>query len=85
MKSLAALKRIVCSLSILAAGFVAGTVQAGLPNPGMNVEPGKTALVLTDPQNDLLSPNGVTWGVVGKSVEANKTVEHIEILLKFLV
>jgi nicotinamidase-related amidase len=38
--------------------------------------------VLTDPQNDFLSPKGVTWGVVGKSVVANKTVEHIEILLK---
>ena len=48
----------------------------------MTVEPGKTALVLTDPQNDFLSPKGVTWGVVGKSVEANKTVEHIETLLK---
>lgn len=81
MKSLAVLKSIVCSMSILAAGFVAGNVQAGLPNPGMTVEPGKTALVLTDPQNDFLSPKGVTWGVVGKSVEANKTVEHIEILL----
>jgi nicotinamidase-related amidase len=69
-------------MSILASGFVAGNVQAGLPNPGMAVEPGKTALVLTDPQNDFLSPQGVTWGVVGKSVEANKTVEHIEILLK---
>ncbi len=48
----------------------------------MTVEPGKTALVVTDPQNDFLSPKGVTWGVVGKNVEANKTVEHIEILLK---
>lgn len=48
----------------------------------MTVDPGKTALVLTDPQNDFLSPKGVTWGVVGKAVEGNKTVEHIETLLK---
>jgi nicotinamidase-related amidase len=41
-----------------------------------------TALVITDPQNDFLSPNGVTWGLVGESVEANGTVEHIEQLLK---
>lgn len=53
-----------------------------LPNPGMRIEKGRTALVITDPQNDFLSPKGVTWGVVGKSVEANNTVEHIETLFK---
>ena len=41
-----------------------------------------TALVITDPQNDFLSPKGVTWGMVGKSVTENKTVEHIESLFK---
>ncbi len=40
-----------------------------------------TALVITDPQNDFLSPEGVTWGLVGESVTENKTVEHIEELL----
>ncbi|MEN8213359.1 MAG: cysteine hydrolase [Pseudomonadota bacterium] len=55
---------------------------AGLPNPGMKVDAKDTALVITDPQNDFLSPDGVTWGVVGKSVTANKTVAHIEALLK---
>jgi len=50
----------------------------------MNVEPDSndTALVLVDPQNDFLSPEGVTWELVGKSVEENQTVEHIEQLLK---
>ena len=55
---------------------------AGLPDPGMTISPGRTALVLTDPQNDFLSPEGVTWGVVGTSVTANNTVEHIGQLLK---
>ncbi len=41
-----------------------------------------TALVITDPQNDFLSPEGATWGMVGKSVTENNTVEHIEDLLK---
>jgi nicotinamidase-related amidase len=41
-----------------------------------------TALVITDPQNDFLSPDGVTWGVVGESVTENNTVEHIEYLLE---
>jgi len=52
-------------------------VYAQLPDPGMTVDPGRTALVVTDPQNDFLSPEGVTWGVVGKSVEANGTVKNI--------
>jgi nicotinamidase-related amidase len=56
--------------------------NAALPDPGMEIVKGRTALVITDPQNDFLSPKGVTWGVVGKSVEANNTVENIETLLK---
>ena len=40
-----------------------------------------TALVVTDPQNDFLSPDGVTWGLVCRSVEANNTVDNIERLL----
>ncbi len=41
-----------------------------------------TAIVVTDPQNDFLSPKGVTWGLVGESVEANGTVGHIEQLFR---
>ena len=55
---------------------------AGLPNPGMTIVQGRTALVITDPQNDFLSPQGVTWGVVDKSVTENNTVENIERLFK---
>lgn len=49
---------------------------------GIRIDHGRTALVITDPQNDFLSPEGVTWGVVGESVQENDTVEHIETLLK---
>jgi nicotinamidase-related amidase len=38
-------------------------------------------VVLTDPQNDFLSPEGATWELVGKSVQENGTVRHIEQLL----
>lgn len=41
-----------------------------------------TALVVTDPQNDFLSPDGVTWGMVGESVTENNTVENIESLFR---
>ncbi len=53
-----------------------------LPNPGMQIDSTHTALVVTDPQNDFLSPQGVTWGVVGESVEENNTVENIETLFQ---
>ncbi len=53
-----------------------------LPDPGMTIDPARTALVVTDPQNDFLSPDGVMWGVVGKSVTENNTVENIEALFK---
>ncbi len=48
----------------------------------MDITAQDTALVITDPQNDFLSEEGVTWGVVGKSVVANNTVKHIENLMK---
>lgn len=53
-----------------------------LPNPGIEVTPGDTALVVTDPQNDFLSPEGVTWGVVGESVTENRTVDNLELLFQ---
>lgn len=48
----------------------------------MELNPKDTAIVVTDPQNDFLSPEGVTWGLVGGSVEENGTVEHIGQLFK---
>ncbi len=48
----------------------------------MDVQAQDTALVVTDPQNDFLSEQGVVWGLVGDSVTENKTVEHIEALFK---
>jgi nicotinamidase-related amidase len=59
---------------------VAGA-QAQLPDPGLEIVQGRTAVVITDPQNDFLSPDGVTWGLVGESVTANGTVENIETLM----
>lgn len=66
---------------LTAIGFVS-TVTAALPDPGVTIVPGRTALLITDPQNDFLSPKGVTWGVVGKSVTENNTVENIDSLFE---
>ena len=34
----------------------------GLPVPGFEIEAGRTAVVVVDPQNDFLHPDGVAWG-----------------------
>ena len=41
-----------------------------------------TAVIVTDPQNDFLSPEGVTWGLVDQSVQDNDTVAHIDQLFR---
>jgi nicotinamidase-related amidase len=81
------------TVALVAAGVVNGQAAAAnpayaepaeraLPPSDMVLKPGRTAVVITDPQNDFLSPHGVTWGVVGASVTEHGTVENIERLLK---
>ena len=72
---------VAITIALLAASLVT-LASAQLPNPGMTIDPTNTALVMTDPQNDFLSPEGATWGVVGESVTKNRTVENIETLFK---
>lgn len=52
------------------------------PLPGLSFDPFNTALLVTDPQVDFLSPDGATWGVVGESVTENDTVNNLETLFK---
>lgn len=71
----------LAAAAFLAVSAIAGGARAdesGLPDPGFEIVQGRTALLVTDPQNDFLSPDGVTWGVVGKNIEENGTVEHID-------
>ena len=35
----------------------------------MQFNKNETALVVIDPQNDVLSENGVSWGLVGDSIK----------------
>ena len=44
----------------------------------MDVNQHDTAVVFIDPQNDVLSETGLAWGVVGRSVRDNHTVENME-------
>lgn len=71
--------RIITSLVAL---FVSVSAYAQLPEPGFTVD-AHTAVLITDPQIDFLSPEGVTWGVVGKNVEENGTVDNLESIFKW--
>ena len=48
----------------------------------MDINKADTALVVIDPQNDVLSEAGVSWALVGESVRENRTVENIERLFR---
>jgi nicotinamidase-related amidase len=67
----------IIAVMLVAIGY-SNVATAQLPDPGMDIVGGRTALLITDPQNDFLSPKGVAWGVVGKSVTDNNTVENID-------
>lgn len=48
----------------------------------MRFDPGDTAVVIIDPQIDVLSPDGRNWVAVGASVTENDTVKHIAQLME---
>ena len=79
----AALALATAGASALAdSGRYADPAEPALPQTDMAVDLSNTALVVTDPQIDFLSPDGVTWGVVGASVEEHGTVKNIGRLLE---
>lgn len=43
----------------------------------MQCDASDTAVVVIDPQNDVLSPTGKSWDVLEASVTENRTVEHL--------
>jgi len=52
--------------------------EPGLPASSMELDFPRVALVVTDPQIDFLSEDGVTWGLVGNNITELNTVENIE-------
>ena len=51
--------------------------KSGLPPSDMKLNLERTALLITDPQIDFLSPKGATWKLVSESVTEQKTVQNI--------
>jgi nicotinamidase-related amidase len=64
-----------------ASGSDAAADEAGAA-AGMQVTRKDTAVVFIDPQNDVLSPTGKNWGVLGASVTENRTVENMTRIFK---
>jgi len=52
--------------------------EPALPKIDMEIDPGRTALVVVDPQVDFLDEKGVAWGVVGESVSEQGVVDNLE-------
>jgi nicotinamidase-related amidase len=50
--------------------------QNFLPRGEVNLDLSRTALFITDPQNDFISPGGAAWDLVGEEVQRDKVVEH---------
>jgi len=60
----------------------ADPAEPALPPSDVIISASDTAVVITDPQIDFLSEEGVAWGVVGASVTEHNTVENIGRLLE---
>ena len=57
--------------------------QKFMPKETVEIDLAKTAMFVTDPQNDFLSEKSPAWGLVGPTVKKHKVVEK-EITLKAL-
>lgn len=80
--------------SVTAAGLAASNAKAAglaayaapadpaLPASTMALDKGRAALLVVDPQIDFLSPDGVSWGVVGESVTEHNVVENLARLFR---
>ncbi len=55
--------------------------QAFMPKKMVEIDLAHTAIFITDPQNDFLSPKGGAWPLVGEEVVASKVVEHEKLLI----
>lgn len=79
---------VICLLMIGNAVRAESTLEPGITSDGYNYQQSfitkhplkldlrKTAIFITDPQNDFISEGGGAWPLVGKEVVESKVVEH---------
>ncbi len=58
------------------------TINSLIPTTLSKLDLKRAALVITDPQNDFLSEQGVTWEAVKDSVTKNNVIDNLESLFK---
>jgi nicotinamidase-related amidase len=61
-------------LGITANGYV--YQQRFMPTETLEIDLDKTAIFITDPQNDFISEGGGAWPLVGENIISGKVVEH---------
>ena len=66
------------SALLIPIGLALQAANAQAPTKSHQADLIGAALVVVDPQIDFLSSKGATWKLVGKSVEANHTIENLE-------
>jgi nicotinamidase-related amidase len=74
--------RVVAPAGLSGSAAVAQRGAASGQPSGMTVQNTDTAVVFIDPQIDVLSDKGASWGAVSASVTENNTVENIERIFK---
>ncbi len=67
----------LCTTAAADTSKYADPAKPALPNPNMQLDLPRTALVVIDPQIDFMSPKGAAWAVVGESVTEQKLIPNL--------
>jgi biuret amidohydrolase len=70
-----------CALPVTLSIVPASAAAADAP-PAFALASGRTALVVTDPQNDFLDPKGVAYGLFADNLKELNAIENMERLFK---
>jgi nicotinamidase-related amidase len=70
-----------CAFPVALSVLPASSAAADAP-PAFALAGGRTALVVTDPQNDFLDPKGAAYGLFAENLKELNTIENIERLFK---
>jgi nicotinamidase-related amidase len=72
---------LLCALP-MTFSVVPGSVAAADAPAAFNLAKGRTALVVTDPQNDFLDPKGIAYGLFADNLKELNAIENMEQLFK---
>lgn len=78
----AAASVLVSALSAEQSGITTDEGGEGEAGSALRLPKGDTAVVIIDPQNDVLSEKGLGWPLLHESLKENNTVENIEKLFR---